>query len=66
LKQSQTRILIAADTLPAECLDDLEKLLKRLRKYGDRVFLQLSETARDKLTIDLTAFQMVLVPVTAG
>jgi radical SAM superfamily enzyme YgiQ (UPF0313 family) len=62
LKQSRTRILIAADTLPLERLDDLEKLLKRLRKYGDRVFLQISETARENLTIDLSAFQLVLVP----
>jgi radical SAM superfamily enzyme YgiQ (UPF0313 family) len=62
LKQSHTRILIAADTLPVEYLGDLEKLLKRLRKYGDRVFLQISETARENLTVDLSAFQIVLVP----
>lgn len=62
LKHSRSRILIAADTLPAECLEDLEKLLKRLRKHGDRIFLQLSEAARDRLTIDLSAFQIVLVP----
>jgi radical SAM superfamily enzyme YgiQ (UPF0313 family) len=62
LKQSRTRILIAADTLPLEYLGDLEKLLKRLRKYGDRVFLQISETARENLTIDLSGFQIVLVP----
>jgi radical SAM superfamily enzyme YgiQ (UPF0313 family) len=65
MRQSQTRILLAADTLPVECLDDLEKLLTRLRKYGDRVFIQISEAARENLTIDLSAFQLVLVPVAA-
>ncbi|GAA0566840.1 B12-binding domain-containing radical SAM protein [Rhizomicrobium electricum] len=62
LKQSRTRILLAADTLPLERLDDLEKLLKRLSQYGDRVFLQISEVTRERLTIDLSAFQLVLVP----
>jgi radical SAM superfamily enzyme YgiQ (UPF0313 family) len=65
LRHSRTRILIAADTLPLECLDDLEKLLKRLTRYGDRVFLQISETARDRLTIDLSVFQTVLVATKA-
>ncbi len=65
LRQSQTRILLAADTLPVECVDDLEKLLKRLSQYGDRVFIQISEAARENLSIDLSAFQLVLVPVTA-
>jgi hypothetical protein len=62
LKQSRARILLAADTLPLERLGDLEKLLKRLSQYGDRVFLQISESAREKLTIDLSAFHLVLVP----
>jgi Fe-S oxidoreductase len=62
LTQSRTRILIAADTLPLEYLDDLEELLKRLRKYGDRVFLQISEVTREHLTVDLSGFQIVLVP----
>jgi radical SAM superfamily enzyme YgiQ (UPF0313 family) len=62
LTHSRTRILIAADTLPLEYLDDLEDLLKRLRKYGDRVFLQISEATREHLTVDLSGFQIVLVP----
>ncbi len=62
LTHSRTRILIAADTLPLEYLDDLEKLLRRLRKYSDRVFLQISEVTRENLTVDLSGFQIVLVP----
>ena len=65
LKHSQSRILITADSLPAECLGDLEKLLKKLSRHRDRVLLQLSEAVRDRLTIDLSGFQMVLVPATA-
>jgi radical SAM superfamily enzyme YgiQ (UPF0313 family) len=63
LQNSRSRILLAADSLPAEYLGELETLLKRLTRYGDRVFLQISDAARERLTIDLSAFQLVLVPV---
>ena len=62
LKQSRTRVTLAVDALPVEYLGQLETLLRRLSKYGDRVFVQIGETARANLTIDLSAFQLVLVP----
>jgi radical SAM superfamily enzyme YgiQ (UPF0313 family) len=65
LKRSRSRILLAAESLPVESLGDLEKLLKHLRKYGDRVFVQVGETAREHLTVDLSAFHLVLVPAPA-
>ena len=41
--------------------EDLEKLLKRLAKHGDRVFLEISEATRARLGLDLSAFQLVMV-----
>ncbi len=38
----------------------LEKLLKRLKRYGDRVFIVLDEGLRRTVSIDASAFQLVL------
>jgi hypothetical protein len=65
LRRSRIRVTLAVDALPAEYLGQLETLLQRLSKYGDRVFVQISEAARENLTIDLSAFQLVLVPAPA-
>ena len=62
LKQSRSRVTLAVDALPVEYLGQLETLLTRLSQYGDRIFVQISEAARENLTIDLSAFQLVLVP----
>ncbi len=61
LRQSQARIILTIDTLPSEYRHHLEKLLKRLAKHGDRVFLEISEATRAHLSLDLSAFQLVTV-----
>jgi radical SAM superfamily enzyme YgiQ (UPF0313 family) len=62
LAQSRARLTLTLDGMPAEYRRQLEKLLKRLSRYGDRVRLELSEATRQQLMLDLTAFQLVLVP----
>jgi radical SAM superfamily enzyme YgiQ (UPF0313 family) len=62
LQQSRTRLTLALDGMPAEYRRQLEKLLKRLSRYGDRVCLELSEATRQQLMLDLTGFRLVLVP----
>jgi hypothetical protein len=61
LRQSQASITLSIDTLPSEYRAQLEKLLKRLAKHGDRVFLEISEATRARLGLDLSAFQLVMV-----
>ena len=39
-----------------------ERLLLRLAGHGDRIFVVLSESLRQRVTIDLSAFNLVLVP----
>jgi hypothetical protein len=62
LAQSRARLTLALDGVPAEYHRQLEKLLKRLARYGDRVCLELSEATRQQLNLDLSAFRLVLVP----
>ena len=63
MKQSRSRITLAVDNLPAEYMRSFERMLRRLSKYRDRVFVELSEATRERLTIDLSGFNLVLVPV---
>ena len=65
MKQSRSRITLAVDNLPAEYMRSFERLLRRLSKYRDRVFVELSEATRERLSIDLAGFNLVLVPAVA-
>jgi hypothetical protein len=51
--------------MPSQYIHQLEKLLRRLTKHGDRIVVELSEATRQRLAIDLSAFHLVLVPVPA-
>jgi radical SAM superfamily enzyme YgiQ (UPF0313 family) len=62
MTQSRARLTLALDGMPADYRRQLEKLLKRLSRYGDRVCLELSEATRQQLMLDLTGFRLVLVP----
>jgi len=65
MEQSRTRLTLAVDGMPAQYVKQLERLLSRLATHGDRVFVVLSESLRERLTIDLSAFNLVLVPTGA-
>jgi len=62
LQRSRSCLTLRIDDLPTPCLRPLERLLRRLARYGDRVSVVLSESVRERLTIDLSAFNLVLVP----
>lgn len=64
MQQSHTRITLAVDEMPSEYIRQFEKLLRRLAKHGDRIVVELSEVTRERLAIDLSGFQLVLVPAT--
>jgi hypothetical protein len=63
LTQSQARLTLAIDNLgsDSEYRKELEKLLKRLSRYGDRVAVEISEATRARLGLDLSAFEHVAV-----
>jgi radical SAM superfamily enzyme YgiQ (UPF0313 family) len=62
MEQSRTRLTLAVDGMPAQYQKQLERLLSRLASHGDRIFVVLSESMRQRVTIDLSAFNLVLVP----
>jgi radical SAM superfamily enzyme YgiQ (UPF0313 family) len=62
LEQSRSHLTLTLDGMPGEYRHQLEKLLKRLSRYGDRVVLELSEATRERLKLDLSPFHLVLLP----
>lgn len=62
MEQSRTRLTLTVDGMPAQYMKELERLLSRLASHGDRIFVVLSESLRKRATIDLSAFNLVLVP----
>jgi len=62
MKKTRTRLILGIENIPDDYVPDIDRLLKRLSRYGDRVFVQLSEATRERLSIDLSRFQVVLVP----
>jgi radical SAM superfamily enzyme YgiQ (UPF0313 family) len=62
MEDSRTRLTLAVDGMPAQYLKQLERLLSRLAGHGDRVFVVLSDSLRQRVTIDLSAFNLVLTP----
>lgn len=62
MEHSRTRLTLDVDGMPAHHLRRLERLLSRLARYGDRIFVVLGEGLRERVTIDLSKFNLVLVP----
>jgi radical SAM superfamily enzyme YgiQ (UPF0313 family) len=62
LEQSRARLTLAVDGMPAQYVKELERLLSRLANHGDRIFVILGESLREHVTIDLSAFNIVLDP----
>ena len=66
MEQSSACLTLAVDGMPAQYLKQLEQLLSRLARHGDRVFVVLGESLRERVTIDLSAFNLVLAPSVAS
>ncbi|MTJ83410.1 MAG: B12-binding domain-containing radical SAM protein [Telmatospirillum sp.] len=62
LEQSRARVTLAVDGMPAQYLRPFERLLSRLASYGDRVSVEVGETLRERLTVDLSRFHIVMDP----
>jgi radical SAM superfamily enzyme YgiQ (UPF0313 family) len=62
MEESRTRLTLSIDDMPIQYVKQLERLLSRLARHGDRIFVVLSENLRDRVTIDLSAFNLVMDP----
>jgi len=63
LAQTRARLTLRVDDMPATQVRLFESLLSRLSAYGDRIFVELGDPLRARLTIDLSVFNLILVPV---
>lgn len=64
MDHSRTRLTLKVDGMPARHLRRLERLLSRLARHGDRIFVVLGEGLRERVTMDLSKFNLVLTPAT--
>jgi radical SAM superfamily enzyme YgiQ (UPF0313 family) len=64
MDQSRTRLTLAVDGMPTQYLSQFERLLSRLASHGDRIFVVLGDGLRERLSIDLSAFNLVMDPST--
>jgi hypothetical protein len=47
------------------CVADLDRLLHRLKRYGDRVFVVMDESLTRHIAVDSSVFNVILVPAKA-
>ncbi len=60
LKTTRARITLRVDGLRVPQFDGLGRLLRRLSRYGDRVFIVLDEKPRGLVPIDSSVFSLIL------
>ncbi len=64
LKQTPSLVTLRIEALPSQESRHVQRLLKRLRRYGDRIYIEIDEKIRPRLAIDTSIFH--LVPSHAG
>jgi radical SAM superfamily enzyme YgiQ (UPF0313 family) len=62
LRFQGTTLTLNVDALPAGEVPDLERLLARLARHGDRVFVLLGERLQRLVQVDSSRFNLVLAP----
>ncbi|MFQ5937710.1 MAG: radical SAM protein, partial [Acidiferrobacterales bacterium] len=60
LRRSTATLTLRIDELAESQRQYLDKLLRRLSRYGDRIWIQIDERNRRRLSIDLSVFQLAL------
>ncbi|MGB8600611.1 MAG: hypothetical protein WCD42_00260, partial [Rhizomicrobium sp.] len=62
MKQSHAHLTLSAEDIPSRQLKQFERLLTRLENYGDRVFVIIDEKLCGQIDIDLSIFNLMLIP----
>ena len=60
LRHTRASLTLSIESFHAPHLEDLQRLLKRLARYGDRVSIVLDERLRNLVPIDSSVFNLVL------
>lgn len=62
MKQSHVHLTLSAQAMPVRQLKQFERLLMKLENYGDRIFVIIDETLCRQIDIDLSIFNLMLIP----
>lgn len=57
---TSTTLTLRIEALQVSQLPDLDRLLKRLARYGDRISVRVHETLRHQVSIDSSVFHLIL------
>ncbi len=57
---TRASVTLVVDELEAPQLRNLQHLLRRLARYGDRVFIEVSERLRHSVPVDSSVFNLIL------
>jgi hypothetical protein len=60
LARTSASVTLVLDDLEPRRLPDLQRLLRRLARHGDRVYVEISERLRHFVVVDSSVFHVVL------
>jgi len=63
LRVQGTSLTLYVDSLPASDAPAIERLLQRLARHGDRIFVRLSERLQRLVHVDSSRFNLVVAPI---
>jgi len=62
LRQTQARVTLIVEEAQQQQLLHLQRVLARVARYGDRIYISAAEPLRTRLAIDSSVFHLVLEP----
>jgi hypothetical protein len=62
LRKTESTVTLHIESCDAAAV---ERLLRRLARHGDRIFVSIGETLRGIVDVDWSAFQLAVAPVTS-
>lgn len=65
LGRTGARVTLRIEAIRASLLESLQRLLRRLARYGDRVSIYASEHISRALRVDSSVFHLVTVPTSS-
>lgn len=66
MRRTQARVTLVVEEAPQKQLLHLQRMLSRLARYGDRIYISVAEPLRARLNIDSSVFHLILEPVHHG
>jgi hypothetical protein len=62
LRRTQARVTLIVEEAQQQQLRHLQRMLARLTRYGDRIYISVAEPLRTRVAIDSSVFHLMLEP----